>query len=96
VDLKAQVSQTIDRYELLPVGDTVVVGVSGGVDSLCLLALLCELAPAYGVTLHVGHLNHLLRPEAAGEAITVRSLPVPGRAGPPGRGDLGGCRTPRG
>jgi tRNA(Ile)-lysidine synthetase-like protein len=74
VDLKAQVSQTIDRYELLPVGDTVVVGVSGGVDSLCLLALLCELAPAYGVTLHVGHLNHLLRPEAAGEAITVRSL----------------------
>jgi tRNA(Ile)-lysidine synthase len=74
VDLKAQVSRSIDRYDLLSAGDTVVVGVSGGVDSLCLLSIMCELAPAYGVTLHVGHLNHLLRPEAAGEAITVQSL----------------------
>ena len=74
MDLKAQVIRTIDRYELLSAGDTVVVGVSGGVDSLCLLALLCELAPAYGVALHVGHLNHLLRPEAASEAISVQTL----------------------
>ncbi len=42
-------------------GETVVVGVSGGPDSLCLLHVLHRLAPELGVRLHVGHLNHSLR-----------------------------------
>jgi len=55
------VRQTIDRHGLLPRGGTVVVGVSGGPDSLCLLHILRTLIPQYGVTLHVAHLNHQLR-----------------------------------
>jgi len=46
---------------LLIRGDTVVVGVSGGPDSLCLLHVLKRLAPDYGVSLHVAHLNHSIR-----------------------------------
>ncbi|MFO7698108.1 MAG: tRNA lysidine(34) synthetase TilS [Anaerolineae bacterium] len=74
MELKAQVRETIEQHGLLSPGDTIVVGVSGGVDSLCLLALLRELAPEYGVTLHVGHLNHLLRVEARDEARRVEAL----------------------
>lgn len=74
VGLKARVKATIEQHGLLSPGETVVVGVSGGVDSLCLLALLRELAPEYGVALHVGHLNHLLREEACDEAARVQAL----------------------
>ena len=55
------VRQTIERHRLLPPGGMVVVGVSGGPDSLCLLHVLRALAPEYGVSLHVAHLNHQLR-----------------------------------
>jgi tRNA(Ile)-lysidine synthase len=45
---------------LLP-QDTVVVGVSGGPDSLCLLHALTQLRSQLGLTLHAAHLNHRLR-----------------------------------
>jgi tRNA(Ile)-lysidine synthase len=60
-DLLETVRNAIDRHGLLPRGGTVVVGVSGGPDSVCLLHVLRALAPEYGVTLHVAHLNHQLR-----------------------------------
>jgi len=41
-DVLRKVRQTIDRYELLAPGETVVVGVSGGPDSLCLLHVLAN------------------------------------------------------
>jgi tRNA(Ile)-lysidine synthetase-like protein len=60
-DLPKTIRSTIDRDNLLPRGGTVVVGVSGGPDSLCLLHVLRALAPEYGIALHVAHLNHKLR-----------------------------------
>ena len=42
-----------------------VIGCSGGPDSLCLLHLLLELAAKLDLTLTVAHLNHQLRPEQA-------------------------------
>ncbi len=56
-----QVRATIDRHGLLQRGDGLVLGVSGGPDSLCLLHLLLRLAPEYGVALQVGHLHHGIR-----------------------------------
>ena len=58
---------------MLTVGDRVVVGVSGGPDSLCLLDLLHALAASWNLILQVAHLNHGLRPEAAPEAEFVRA-----------------------
>jgi tRNA(Ile)-lysidine synthase len=60
---------------MLTTGDRVVVAVSGGPDSVCLLRALVALAPAYGLSLHVAHLDHRFRgPESAAEALFVERL----------------------
>ena len=56
-----QVRETIRKHGLLEAGECVVVGVSGGPDSLCLLHLLTRLQVEYGLALHVAHLDHQLR-----------------------------------
>jgi len=61
VDVLAKVRQVIDRHGLLAGGKTVVVGVSGGPDSLCLLHVLNRLREGYGTELHVAHLDHRIR-----------------------------------
>lgn len=65
--LLEKVVATIDAHHLLPRGDTVVLGVSGGPDSLCLLHVLRQLAEGYGVTLHAAHLHHGIRGHEADE-----------------------------
>jgi tRNA(Ile)-lysidine synthase len=56
-----QVRATIAQHKLVEPGDTVVVGVSGGPDSLALLHALRALRAELGIALHVAHLNHRLR-----------------------------------
>jgi tRNA(Ile)-lysidine synthetase-like protein len=58
LDVLKQVRRTIEDHGLLVQGDGVVVGVSGGPDSLCLLHVLLHLREAYGLRLHVAHLHH--------------------------------------
>jgi tRNA(Ile)-lysidine synthase len=60
-DLVAHVADAIRQHRLVTAGQAVVVGVSGGPDSLCLLHVLHTLAPALSLDLHVGHLHHGLR-----------------------------------
>ncbi|MEE2752805.1 MAG: tRNA lysidine(34) synthetase TilS [Candidatus Latescibacterota bacterium] len=52
-------------HSLLLRGETVLIAVSGGVDSIALLDILCKLAKDWDLTLHVAHLNHRLRGEAS-------------------------------
>ena len=61
MDVLSKVRRAIDRHGLLAGGGTVVVGVSGGPDSLCLLHVLHRLREDYGVELHVAHLDHRIR-----------------------------------
>ncbi|MFY9942602.1 MAG: tRNA lysidine(34) synthetase TilS [Desulfobacterales bacterium] len=56
---------TIDTHGLFETGESVLVAVSGGADSICLLHVLLALAPEYGLRLGVAHLHHGLRGEAA-------------------------------
>jgi tRNA(Ile)-lysidine synthetase-like protein len=75
MDLLWQVARTIQRYQLIGPGDTVIVGVSGGPDSLCLLHVLAMLAPEYSAQLHVAHLHHGLRgSEADADAAFVAEI----------------------
>src|ERR1043166_2265835 len=53
--------KAIDRQVLLRRGESILVGVSGGLDSMVLLHVLQKLAPMHGWHLSVAHLNHQLR-----------------------------------
>ena len=55
-------------------GETVLVAVSGGVDSVVLLDLLQQLASDYGVSLHVAHLDHGVRAASSADARFVEQL----------------------
>jgi tRNA(Ile)-lysidine synthase len=61
MSLLTKVRATLNAHQLVHRGDTLVVGVSGGPDSLALLHALRILAPELQLTLHVAHLNHRLR-----------------------------------
>ncbi|MFN8422584.1 MAG: ATP-binding protein [Anaerolineae bacterium] len=58
----------------LPANAPLVVAVSGGPDSVALLAALRDIAPERGIVLHVAHLDHGLRPEAVDDAAFVARL----------------------
>ncbi|MGQ9628741.1 MAG: tRNA lysidine(34) synthetase TilS [bacterium] len=59
---------------MLAPGDRVVLGVSGGPDSIAMLYIFKEtLAPRYDLSLCVAHLNHGIRPSADYEEDFVRS-----------------------
>ncbi|MCZ7541345.1 MAG: tRNA lysidine(34) synthetase TilS [Anaerolineae bacterium] len=72
--LVTRVAETIERHALCAPGDRVVVGVSGGADSLALLHALLALRERLGIALHVATLDHGLRGAAgAADADFVRS-----------------------
>lgn len=62
------VQATIDQHRMLATADTVVLAVSGGVDSMVMLHLLLHLRTRYHLSLHVAHLNHNLRGTESAEA----------------------------
>jgi len=71
-----KVKETIDRYKMLNVGDKVLVGVSGGPDSMALLLVLSQLKKHYQLSLLVAHYNHKLRgieSEQEAEFIKIQS-----------------------
>ncbi len=55
------IKRTIELHKLFKAGERVLVGVSGGADSVCLLHALHRLASEYGITLFAVHVNHCLR-----------------------------------
>jgi len=65
VDLVAQLIKTNQRYQMFEQGDSIVVGVSGGPDSLALLHALLTLRESWGLRLVAVHVHHGLRGAAA-------------------------------
>jgi tRNA(Ile)-lysidine synthase len=65
--------RAIERHHLIDRGDRLIVGVSGGADSMVLLHLLKACHPIFLFDLIVAHVNHGLRPvESEREATLVR------------------------
>jgi tRNA(Ile)-lysidine synthase len=58
-----KVQATVEKYRMLEEGDTVIVGVSGGIDSVALLHVLMALRDEYDLSLIVAHLDHGIRGE---------------------------------
>jgi tRNA(Ile)-lysidine synthase len=59
--LPKRVLRFIEEHELFRVSEPLIVGLSGGPDSVCLLHILASLKRTLGIKLHIAHLNHLLR-----------------------------------
>ena len=68
------VKETVAASGALSCGDTVIVGVSGGPDSVALLRALFVLRHELGLSLHVAHFNHNWRKSAAMDERFVRRL----------------------
>jgi tRNA(Ile)-lysidine synthase len=65
----------IQEHRLVKKRQTILVAVSGGQDSVCLLHILYQLQATLGIELHVAHLDHQLRStESAGDARYVAKL----------------------
>jgi tRNA(Ile)-lysidine synthase len=74
VGLAEAVERTLRRHAMLAGGETVLVAVSGGADSVALLHLLLALAPSWRLALHVLHVDHGLRADSGRDAALVRAL----------------------
>ncbi|MBO4862027.1 MAG: hypothetical protein J5535_03915 [Firmicutes bacterium] len=66
-DLVKTVQNTIKEHGLISPGDMVILGFSGGPDSLCLFHTLLELKGQLGFELAAAHINHGIRGEEADE-----------------------------
>ncbi len=60
-----KVRRTIEKYNLVSDIKSIVVGVSGGADSMCLLEILSKLKQEYDIILKVVHVNHNIRGQEA-------------------------------
>jgi tRNA(Ile)-lysidine synthase len=76
VDIVHAAARTIHRYAMLEGGETLVIGVSGGADSVALLHVLLRLAPDLALRLHVLHVDHGLREDSARDGEFVRALGI--------------------
>ena len=56
-----KVIEYVKKHEMLKTGDKIIVGVSGGADSVCLLFLLKNLRPKWQLSLEVVHIEHGIR-----------------------------------
>ena len=72
--MKQRVRNFIENHGMIRPGDTVVAGVSGGADSLCLFLLLNEMSDEIPFHLHVVHVHHGLRISAQDDLSFVKEL----------------------
>ncbi len=69
------IKKTIQNYNMIEKGDKIVIGVSGGADSIALLAVLCALQKEYDINIEAVHIHHGLRGEEADrDALFVKQI----------------------
>ena len=69
MQLIEKVVHTIHRYSMWSRGEVILVGLSGGPDSVCLLTVLNHLRPDFDGGIHALYVDHGLRPEETPEEI---------------------------
>ena len=65
--MKNKTLQTITKHNLIEKEMHIVLGLSGGPDSVCLFDLLRDMADELELNLYAVHVNHKFRPGAAEE-----------------------------
>lgn len=75
MELQDKVLKTIQKYNLIQNGDSIVIGVSGGPDSMTLLNVLINLKQKLGISkIVVATVNHMIREEAEEETKFVENF----------------------
>lgn len=64
-DIKERFLKYIEDNSLINKDDGIVIGLSGGPDSVCLLHLLCSVREELNLKLAAAHINHMIRGEEA-------------------------------
>lgn len=59
--MRDKVIETVERNKMINKGDKIIVALSGGPDSLCLIHVLSTLVDKYEIKLYAAHVNHMLR-----------------------------------
>lgn len=70
--MEEEILKTIKKYKLIESGDRVLVAVSGGPDSMCLLDILNKLKEKLKIEIAVVHVNHGIREEANEETEYIK------------------------
>src|SRR6056297_1147912 len=73
-NFKERFKENLVKKELIVNGDKLLLGISGGPDSLAMLDLFDSLRDKMELKIMVFHLNHLFREEAAQEAEYVKRI----------------------
>ena len=77
-DIASTVTETVRRYirahEMLLGGESILLAVSGGVDSMAMLELLSRIGGPLGSNIGVAHFDHGLRPKGGEDADFVREV----------------------
>jgi len=71
--MKEKVLATIKKYNLIQDGDKIVLGVSGGPDSISMLDILKDIRKEMQFEMVVAHINHMIREEAIEEEEYVQN-----------------------
>ncbi len=74
MDIITKTKKYIKEQDLIAPGDTVIVGVSGGGDSVALLYILHAIRHELGLRLHIAHYNHRLRKSSDADQKFVEQL----------------------
>lgn len=71
-ELEEKVLETIKKYNLINNHEKIVIAVSGGPDSMCLLNILKSIQEQFNIEIFVAHINHMIREEADSETEYVK------------------------
>lgn len=72
--LEEKILETIKKYDMINKKDRIVIGVSGGPDSISLLNVLYNLKEKLDIKIYVAHINHMIRKEADEETEFVKKF----------------------
>ena len=72
--LRERVSAYMRQLHMISPGDKVIIGLSGGADSVCLFELLLSLREEFSFTMEAVHVNHMLRETAKRDELFVQQL----------------------
>ena len=73
--LEEKILQTIEKFDMLSFNDRILIGLSGGPDSVTLLNVLLSFKKKYNLSFFIAHLDHMLRGEESDKDVNfVKNL----------------------